>query len=79
MQTQFGVDTPDFGLPWKSRQFEFHNGLLGLPADLPIQPRLEGELALLIGRKPEGPNIKHNSKAVCDTDTKNGFDTIQAG
>jgi 2-keto-4-pentenoate hydratase len=57
VQTQFGVDTPDFGLLWKSRQFEFQNGLLELPSDLFIQPRLEGELAFLIGRKLEGPNI----------------------
>jgi 2-keto-4-pentenoate hydratase len=28
-----------------------------LPSDLFIQPRLEGELAFLIGRKLEGPNI----------------------
>jgi 2-keto-4-pentenoate hydratase len=57
VQTQFGVDTPDFGLLWKSRQFEFQNGLLELPSDSFIQPRLEGELAFLIGRRLEGPNI----------------------
>jgi 2-keto-4-pentenoate hydratase len=57
VQEQFGVSTPDYGLLWKSRQFEFVNGTLELPANLFIQPRLEGELAFLIGRKLEGPNI----------------------
>jgi 2-keto-4-pentenoate hydratase len=57
VQEQFGVNTPDYGLLWKSRQFEFTNGTLELPANLFIQPRLEGELAFLIGRKLEGPNI----------------------
>jgi 2-keto-4-pentenoate hydratase len=57
VQEQFGVNTPDYGLLWKSRQFEFQNGTLELPANLFIQPRLEGEIAFLIGRRLKGPNV----------------------
>ena len=57
VRDQFGVTEPDYGLLWKSRQYEFKNGLLELPRGVFIQPRLEGELAFLIGRALEGPNV----------------------
>ncbi|WP_114314065.1 2-keto-4-pentenoate hydratase [Thermus caldifontis] len=54
VQAQLGVDQPDFGNLWASR-FLGVGGRTEVPFDLFLQPRVEGELAFLIGRRLEGP------------------------
>lgn len=57
MQQQMGVDQPDFGHLWASRYFAPQGTQVTIPIDLFWQPRLEGELAFLLGRDLEGPTV----------------------
>ena len=57
MQAQMGVHEPDFGELWQSRVFPMREGIAELPADVFIQPRVEGELAFLMGADLAGPGI----------------------
>lgn len=57
MQEQLGVSEPDYGSLWASRQFETHGGRVDIPADIFLQPRLEGEIAFLISRPLRGPDV----------------------
>jgi 2-keto-4-pentenoate hydratase len=53
MQRQMGVAEPDFGDLWGSRRFD--GG--AIPCDVFIQPRVEGEIAFLMGAALEGPGV----------------------
>ncbi|TBH15451.1 2-keto-4-pentenoate hydratase [Thermus thermamylovorans] len=56
VQEQLGVDQPDFGHLWQSRFLGV--GERGeVPFSLFLQPRVEGELAFLLGRRLEGPHV----------------------
>jgi 2-keto-4-pentenoate hydratase len=57
MQAQMGVHEPDFGELWASRAFAPRDGIAEFPTELFIQPRVEGELAFLIGGELVGPGI----------------------
>lgn len=57
MQEQMGVGEPDYGSLWSSRYFPVAAGHAEIPADLFLQPRMEGELAFLIGRRLQGPGV----------------------
>ncbi|WP_420594559.1 2-keto-4-pentenoate hydratase [Deinococcus sp.] len=57
VQRQLGVDQPDFGNLLGSRYFKASAGRVDVPADLFIQPRVEGELAFLIGQPLRGPDV----------------------
>ncbi len=57
MQEQMGVFEPDYGNLWASRFFPAKRGRADVPARLFIQPRLEGELAFLIGKPLAGPGV----------------------
>jgi 2-keto-4-pentenoate hydratase len=57
MQEQLGVDEPDYGRLWASRYFPARRGRVEVPTDVFLQPRVEGELAFLIGRPLAGPNV----------------------
>jgi len=57
MQEQMGVYEPDYGDLWASRFFPAVRGRAEVPAQLFIQPRLEGELAFLIGKPLAGPGV----------------------
>ncbi|WP_448592686.1 2-keto-4-pentenoate hydratase [Thermoflexus hugenholtzii] len=57
MQEQMGVYEPDYGDLWASRFFPAARGRAEVPAQLFIQPRLEGELAFLIGKPLAGPGV----------------------
>ena len=57
MQEQMGVDEPDYGRLWESRLFPAPGGRASVPADLFLQPRIEGELAFLMGSALTGPEI----------------------
>lgn len=48
MQEQAGFDRPDFGRLWASRFFPAEGGRVELPAELFLQPRIEGEIAFLL-------------------------------
>ncbi|RTG97529.1 2-keto-4-pentenoate hydratase [Thermus scotoductus] len=56
VQAQLGVDQPDFGHLWASR-FLGQGQRLEAPASPFLQPRVEGELAFLIGKRIEGPHV----------------------
>ena len=58
MREQFGVNEPDFGVLWGSRQFPVDEGRAEVPAATFIQPRLEGEIAFLIGEPLAGDAVK---------------------
>jgi 2-keto-4-pentenoate hydratase len=60
MQAQMGVHEPDFGELWASRAFTSHAGVTELPAARFIQPRVEGELAFLLGRQLAGPGVTND-------------------
>jgi 2-keto-4-pentenoate hydratase len=57
MQEAAGVYEPDFGTLWSSRFIEARDGRAEIPHDTFIQPRLEGEIAFLIGRPLVGPDV----------------------
>ena len=58
MREQFGVNEPDFGVLWGSRQFHVDEGRTEVPATTFLQPRLEGEIAFLIGEPLAGGAVK---------------------
>jgi len=57
IQQQLGVSEPDYGALWQSSFYEARNGRVTIPAGDFMQPRIEGEVAFLIGTSLRGPNI----------------------
>ncbi|GIV68390.1 2-keto-4-pentenoate hydratase [Caldilinea sp.] len=57
VQEQMGVDEPDYGTLWASRYFPAVNGRAEAPIDLFLQPRVEGEIAFLIGETLDRPGV----------------------
>jgi 2-keto-4-pentenoate hydratase len=57
MQRQMGVGEPDFGELWASRAFPMDDGAAVVAADLFLRPRVEGELAFLLGADITGPGV----------------------
>jgi 2-keto-4-pentenoate hydratase len=56
-QQQIGVDQPDYGRLWQSSFYESRNGSVEIAAGNFLQPRIEGEVAFLIGKSLRGPDI----------------------
>jgi 2-keto-4-pentenoate hydratase len=50
VQEQLGVDQPDYGTLWQSSFYEAQSGKVAVPASDFIAPRIEGEVAFLIGK-----------------------------
>jgi len=57
IQTQLGVNEPDYGNLWQSSFYEAQNGKVTVPAGDFLQPRIEGEIAFLFGKSLREPNI----------------------
>jgi 2-keto-4-pentenoate hydratase len=57
MQEAAGVYEPDFGALWSSRFVPACDERAELPWETFIQPRLEGEIAFLLGRPLAGPDV----------------------
>ena len=57
VQDQLGVDQPDYGTLWQSSFYEARNGGVTVPAGDFISPRIEGEVAFLIGKPLRAPGI----------------------
>ena len=57
IQTQLGVNEPDYGTLWQSSFFPATNGKVTIPAIDFLQPRIEGEVAFLIGKSLREPGI----------------------
>ncbi|HLF26323.1 MAG TPA: fumarylacetoacetate hydrolase family protein [Anaerolineae bacterium] len=57
IQQQLGVNEPDYGALWQSSYYPAVNGRVEIPASDFLQPRIEGEVAFLIGKPLRGPNI----------------------
>jgi 2-keto-4-pentenoate hydratase len=57
IQQQLGVSEPDYGTLWRSSFYEARNGKVTIPADDFLQPRIEGEVAFLIGKPLRTPDI----------------------
>lgn len=57
IQQQLGVSEPDYGTLWASSFYQAVNGKVYIPADDFLQPRIEGEVAFLIGKPLREPNI----------------------
>ena len=57
IQAQLGVSEPDYGTLWQSSFYEARSGAVTIPAGDFMQPRVEGEVAFLIGKELKGPNI----------------------
>lgn len=57
MQAQLGVAEPDYGCLWASRHVPQTGGRAEVAFDLFLQPRVEGEIAFLLGRPLRGPNV----------------------
>jgi 2-keto-4-pentenoate hydratase len=51
MREQLGVHEPDFGSVWESRGFGVHDGRAEVPAGVFVAPRIEGEIAFLLGSR----------------------------
>jgi 2-keto-4-pentenoate hydratase len=60
MQQQLGVDQPDFGV---LRDDMFHAELTPIPVDTFIQPRVEPEIAFVLGRPLSGPGVTSTQAA----------------
>lgn len=57
IQQQLGVSEPDYGTLWQSSFYPAKNGKVNIPASDFLQPRIEGEVAFLIGKSLREPNI----------------------
>jgi len=57
IQTQLGVNEPDYGTLWQSSFYPSTNGKVNITASDFLQPRIEGEVAFLIGQSLREPNI----------------------
>jgi 2-keto-4-pentenoate hydratase len=57
IQQQLNVSEPDYGTLWKSSFYESRGGKVSIGADNFLQPRIEGEVAFLIGKALRGPGI----------------------
>ncbi|ABY34585.1 MAG TPA: 2-hydroxypenta-2,4-dienoate hydratase [Chloroflexus aurantiacus] len=57
VQEQMGVNEPDYGTLWASRYFPARNGRAEAPFEIFLQPRVEGEIAFLIGETLDWPDI----------------------
>lgn len=57
IQTQLGVNEPDYGNLWQSSFYGAKDGKVSIPAGDFLQPRIEGEVAFLIGKPLRERNI----------------------
>jgi 2-keto-4-pentenoate hydratase len=57
IQQQLGVSEPDYGTLWESSFFKAEGGRVTIPAAEFLQPRIEGEVAFLIGKSLSGGNV----------------------
>jgi 2-keto-4-pentenoate hydratase len=57
IQELFGATMPDHGYLWESRYYRARAGRAEAPFDAFIEPRVEGEIAFLIGRELRGPGV----------------------
>jgi len=57
IQQQLAVSEPDYGTLWQSSFYEAKGARVSIPSDHFLQPRIEGEVAFLIGGRLQGPNI----------------------
>ena len=57
IQTQLGVDEPDYGNLWETSFYQAENGQVSIPASNFVQPRIEGEVAFLIGKPIREPGV----------------------
>jgi len=57
VQEQLGVDQPDYGTLWQSSYYDARGGKVRVPASDFIAPRIEGEVAFLIGKALTGPQV----------------------
>ena len=57
IQQQLGVSEPDYGALWQSSFYPAKEGRVEIPARDFLQPRLEGEVAFLIGKPLQGPGL----------------------
>ena len=57
IQAQLGVSEPDYGTLWESSFYEANDGAVSIPAGDFLQPRIEGEVAFLIGKPLKGPHV----------------------
>jgi 2-keto-4-pentenoate hydratase len=57
VQAQMNVDEPDYGTLWASRHLTTVGGRATADASVFLAPRVEGELAFLIGEPPPGPVV----------------------
>lgn len=65
VQQQMGVSQPDFGTLWGSRFFASTDGRAEAPLDEFIAPRMEGEIAFLIGDPPSGSEVTVEDVLAC--------------
>src|SRR5512138_1608225 len=57
IQQQLGVNEPDYGALWRSSQYRPVEGQVEIPAEVFLQPRIEGEIAFLIGKPLDRPGV----------------------
>jgi 2-keto-4-pentenoate hydratase len=57
IRQQLGVNEPDYGTLWESSFYQAENGIVNISASDFLQPRIEGEVAFLIGKPLREPNI----------------------
>lgn len=57
IQTQLGVDEPDYGNLWGTSFYQAENGKVNISAGDFLQPRIEGEVAFLIGKPIREPGV----------------------
>ncbi len=57
IQKQLGVDQPDYGNLWNTTAYTAKNGSVEIPASDFLQPRIEGEIAFLIGKPLRQPGV----------------------
>jgi 2-keto-4-pentenoate hydratase len=57
IQTQFGIDQPDYGNLWNTTQYVAQNGIVEISTNDFLQPRLEGEVAFLLRKSLREPGI----------------------
>ncbi len=78
MQAQLGVSEPDYGCLWASRHVPQAGGRAEVALELFLQPRVEGEVAFLLGRPLRGPHVSVQDVLAATEAVTSGIEIIDS-
>lgn len=78
IQQQLGVSEPDYGTLWHSSYYEAAGGQVTIPAGDFLQPRIEGEVAFLIGEPLRTPGVTPDQVLAATTACALGVEIVDS-